>query len=292
LLVRCTCARLGRAVGFRSNRFANPEEDSVIEESSTVGEVRWQKLRREQIAGYALLGAVLLLPIGAVEQHGPHLPVDTDVNAADAVALRAAGILGPAAALVLPPIPWGVSPYWLPFAGTISLRAETILGLIADIGSSVAAHGFRRVVIVNGHGGNAGIIALAATQLAAYGIRTVSLSYWSLIAEELKLLAPADHGHIGHAGQTETSIQLHLQPERVDPAYTGISDMTDLADTPNDLVAPGIYRPPLPELEAPNGVYGNPTQANATIGSQIIELAADRLAAQVTRLAAEPYAGQ
>ena len=143
-------------------------------------EVRWHKLRRDEVAAMATREAVVLAPIGAIEQHGPHLPLDTDSNAVAAVAERAARRIEQPPALVLPPVWWGLSPYWMPFAGTLSLRPETILALFADLGASVARHGFRRLVIVNGHGGNAGIVAVAATTLAEHGIRAAALSYWDL----------------------------------------------------------------------------------------------------------------
>lgn len=243
-----------------------------------MAEVRWQKLRRDQVAELVKGDPVLLLPIGSIEQHGPHLPIDTDTNSATEVAERAAWLLDEGAALVLPPIAWGLSPYWLPFAGTITLRPETILALISDIGASVAAHGFRRMVIVNGHGGNAGIIGVVATQLADQGIRAWALSYWSLLAGELAELTPGDHGMIGHAGQTETSIQLHLQPELVDPGYRGMTAWADVAEMAVSPVRQVTYAPPLPLEEAPGGVFGNATMASAEIGERIIGLAAERLA--------------
>jgi creatinine amidohydrolase len=241
-------------------------------------EVRWQKLRRDEIAALAERDPVLLLPIGAIEQHGPHLPVDTDANSVSTIAEQAAAQAGPDGALVLPTIHWGLSPYWMPFAGTITLRPETILALISDIGRSVAGHGFRRMVIINGHGGNGGIIGVAATQLADHGIRAIALSYWALLGSELGSITPADHGHIGHAGQTETSIQLHLQPDRVDPGFHSVTTWRDLGDMADDLLTPGAYKPPLPLVESPNGVYGDLTQARAELGAQIVDLAAERLA--------------
>ncbi|HET7057044.1 MAG TPA: creatininase family protein [Thermomicrobiales bacterium] len=241
-------------------------------------EVRWQKLRRDEIAALAVRDPVVLLPIGAIEQHGPHLPVDTDTNSVSTIAERAAHQVGPDVALVLPPIHWGLSPYWMPFAGTITLRPETILALISDIGCSVSAHGFRRMVIINGHGGNGGIIGVAATQLADHGIRAVALSYWALLGSELSSITPADHGHIGHAGQTETSIQLHLQPERVDPVYSSFTSWADLSTMADDLLTPGAYKPPLPLVESPTGVYGDLTQAQAELGELIVDLVTDRLA--------------
>jgi creatinine amidohydrolase len=172
----------------------------------------------------------------------------------------------------------------LPFAGTISLRPETILALIADIGESVAAHGFRRMVVINGHGGNGGIIGVAATQLAECGIRATALSYWALLSADLGQITPRDYGHIGHAGQTETSIQLHLQEDKVDPDYRSLMDWTDLREMATDLAMSGAYSPPLPLVEAPSGVYGDPTAAEATLGKRIVTAASERLAEWIRRM--------
>ena len=254
----------------------------MTEPKSGPREIHWHKLRRDEVTEILRREPVLLLPIGAIEQHGPHLPIDTDTSAVTEVAERAARQLGDGSALVLPTISWGLSPYWLPFAGTITLRPETILALISDIGRSVAAHGAHRMVIVNGHGGNAGIIGVAATQLADHGIRGMALSYWSLLRDDLGELTPGDHGLIGHAGQSETSIQLFLQPDRVDPDYKSITDWTDLQQMASSPLAGVTYMPPLPLAEAPNGVYGSAPTAAASIGERIITMAAERLA-QVVR---------
>lgn len=250
------------------------------------GEVRWEGLRRDQIAAMPP-GTVILQPIGSVEQHGPHLPIDTDTVSATEVALRAARQLTDPPALVLPPIWWGLSPYWLPFAGTLTLRPETILSLFADLGASVAAHGFRRLVIVNGHGGNAGIVGVAATQLAEHGVRAAALSYWSLLGDELRRITPGDGGHIGHAGQTETSIQLALRPDLVDHAAVRpehCADLTGHADAP---FAGAYYAPPDPLRESPHGVYGDAPAATAAAGEEVLALAAARLAAFVRGFAGE-----
>jgi creatinine amidohydrolase len=254
-----------------------------------MAEVRWQKLRREQVAEMAATGGIPLLPIGSVEQHGPHLPLDTDSHAATTVAERAALRLAETAdplALVLPPIWWGLSPYWLPFPGTLSLRPETILALIADLGASVARHGFRRLVIVNGHGGNEGIIGVAATQLADHGIRAAALSYWELIGNELRQWSHHDGGSIGHAGEVETSISLALQPDLVDVDQAGSVAGADLSRGSR---FPYVgYAPPDPERESPSGVYGVASAGRPELGEDVIDLAAERLAEFVREFVRTP----
>lgn len=183
-----------------------------------MSEVRWHKLLRGDIADAVADGAVPLLPIGAIEQHGPHLPLDTDTNAVTTIAVRAARLLDDTRdprALVLPEIHWGLSPYWLGFPGTLTLRPETILALFRDLAASVSHHGFHRVMIVNGHGGNAGIIAVAATAMADAGVRAAALSYWNPIATEMARWCRHEGGGIGHAGEAETSIASYLQPDLI-----------------------------------------------------------------------------
>ncbi|HEV2067458.1 MAG TPA: creatininase family protein [Thermomicrobiales bacterium] len=241
-------------------------------------EVRWQKLRREQVAAASAAGGTVVVPIGSIEQHGPHLPLDTDTDAVTAVALRAARQVTDPPVLVLPPVSWGLSPYWLPFSGTLSLRPETILALFNDLVSSVARHGFRRMVIVNGHGGNAGIIQVAATMAAEHGVRAVAFSYWNLIAEEMRALTRRDRGGIGHAGEVETSLALYLQPEFVAQELAGPESCADLAAMMAEPFAGVAYGPPDPARESPHGVYGSAPDGRRELGEQVVGLAADRFA--------------
>ena len=166
------------------------------------------------------------------------------------------------------------------------MRPETILALIADLGASVARHGFRRLVIVNGHGGNEGIIGVAATQLADHGIRAAALSYWELIGDELRQWSRHDGGSIGHAGEVETSIVLALQPDLVDAEQAGSVTGADLSQGGR---FPAIgYAPPDPERESPSGVYGVASAGRPALGEKVIDLAAERLADFVREFAQTP----
>ena len=179
--------------------------------SSDTSEIRWQKLRRDHIAELAAYDPVILQPIGAIEQHGPHLPVDTDTNSVTEIAERCGQHRwGIDRRSCCPLSHWGLSPYWMPFAGTITLRPETILALFSDIGRSVAAHGFRRMVIINGHGGNSGIIGVPRPRWRTTACARSPCPTGRLMGTELGGITPADHGHIGHA-----------RPDRdIDPALS------------------------------------------------------------------------
>jgi creatinine amidohydrolase/Fe(II)-dependent formamide hydrolase-like protein len=166
------------------------------------------------------------------------------------------------------------------FPGTLTLAPETLLALIVDLAGSVAAHGFRRLVVVDGHGGNDGLIQAAAIKASVGTFQVAALSYWSLIRDALEELSEHDGGDIGHAGELETSIQLHLQPEAVNLASVAPRDCLDLreyASRPNTL-PPTAYVPPNPMAESPHGVYGFAPAGTADKGRRIVAAAAERLA--------------
>jgi creatinine amidohydrolase len=109
---------------------------------------------------------VFVIPTGAIEQHGPHLPVDTDIFNANAIAECVGKKTDSMGVVVLPPIWWGTSPHHKGYPGTLSLRLETFYYLLHDLIDSVKSHGFYRFLIINGHGGNAGIISASTSQIS------------------------------------------------------------------------------------------------------------------------------
>lgn len=243
--------------------------------------VLWQKCRRGEIREAADAGGLALLPTGAIEQHGPHLPLDTDSFTAFTVSARAADQVREFPVLVLPPVWWGLSPYRMVFPGTLSLRAETLLEVIVDIARSVAHHGFSQMVIVNGHGGNDGLIQAAAVKASSDGFQVAVLSYWNLIPDVMRALSTRDEGAIGHAGEMETSIQLHLQADCVELKEVQPEQCLDLGARGAVVARAGarsVYLPPNPRMESPHGVYGASHAGTAEKGRQLVEAAARQLA--------------
>ena len=160
---------------------------------------------------------VLVLPIGSVEQHGRHLPLGTDTLLAVSVCCAAADRI-PGRVAVLPPPWYGFSPHHMRFAGTVTLRAETLMELVEDIAESVIAHGFRRLLIVNGHGGNVGIIDVLSSTLG-YKFRSKSriatLTYFQLARDAIAKLRRSQPGGMGHACEFETAMMQHIHPKLV-----------------------------------------------------------------------------
>src|SRR5690606_7779377 len=160
---------------------------------------------------------VALLPVGATEQHGPHLPLDVDSWDAEELCRRVASACAEPRPIVLPLIPYGVSYHHDDFPGTLSISPQTLSRLVYEVGMGAARHGITKLIIVNGHGGNA-----ATLQLAAQLINRDSHIFCCVDSGETsdhdiaKLVStPADM----HAGEIETSTTLATRPELVDLSH-------------------------------------------------------------------------
>ena len=216
------------------------------------------EMNREQLRA-AAAESLAVLPIGATEQHGPHLPTGTDLFAVEALSREAAGeASSQIPVIVTPSLPFGSSHHHFPFGATLSLSTETYLRVLKDLVESLVTDGFQRIFIVNGHGGNHELAQLAARDMALrHPVRVAAGSYWVIAWAEL-VAAEAHQGRFlpGHAGGFESSMMLALRPDLVpavrphrdgefhaDPSgfhayrserhgwWTGIEGFTDSPDT-------------------------------------------------------------
>jgi creatinine amidohydrolase len=177
--------------------------------------IRWDETDRERLTR-VLPEAVVVLPMGATEQHGPHLPTGTDALLATEVAERAVSIAAAEATrdfVIAPSLRVGASDHHHPFGGTLSLGPETLLSVVLDIAHSVVRAGGRRLVLINGHGGNTGVChAAAAAASSRWEVAVAHLDYWDVADPE------ADGTPVpGHAGAFETSMVLAVRSELVAP---------------------------------------------------------------------------
>ena len=175
------------------------------------------EMNRQQI-GSAASSSLVVVPLGATEQHGPHLPTGTDLFVVEALAAEAATIASEQIPVVVTPsLPFGSSDHHFVFGGTISLGTETYYRVLRDILESLVTDGFKRIFLLNGHGGNHELMQLAARDVALrHPVRVGAGSYWS-IAWDALIQAEAHRGRRlpGHAGDFETSVILSLRPELV-----------------------------------------------------------------------------
>lgn len=179
--------------------------------------MRWEELSVPDIEQLDRDRTVLVLPIGSVEQHGRHLPLGTDTLLVMSVCCAAAERLAGKVA-VLPPPWYGFSPHHMRFAGTVTLRAETLIALVEDVVASVVAHGFRRLLVVNGHGGNVGLIDVLSSTLGHKfrgKSRIATLTYFQLARDAIAKLRKSQPGGMGHACEFETAMMQHIRPKLV-----------------------------------------------------------------------------
>jgi creatinine amidohydrolase len=220
---------------------------------------------------------LVLIPVGAHEQHGPSIAVSTDTVSADALCRAAAAIAGPRVA-VAPAIPWGISWHHMRFPGTIALRPATLIALLEDIVGSLHAHGVERVLIVNGHGGNSATIGVAIDQIKqATGIPLLASVFgYALIAEQARALLPA--GAIGHAGADEASVVMAVDAALGKSGALAPADLTGNQAESAALLGAygGALARPFHEITR-NGATGDATLATAELGRQILDGAAQRL---------------
>ena len=164
--------------------------------------VLWQELLRHEFEAVLEQAPVVIVPIGSIEQHGPHCPMDVDISTPFHMAVEVAGRIEEAPVIVAPPIWSGFTHYNMGFAGTISLRLETFQALVADVCRSIHANGFERIITVNGHGGNAAPCRAVSWQLAEEDIFTLSFNWWDAVEKELHEWSATDED-VGHGGEWE-----------------------------------------------------------------------------------------
>ncbi|MDB6028499.1 MAG: hypothetical protein JWM68_4722 [Verrucomicrobiales bacterium] len=159
---------------------------------------------------------VVVLPLGSFEQHGHHLPLTTDTDIVTAIARRMEQ-QRPEKILCLPTLWPGHSTHHLFFPGTLSVHQAPYIQLVIELCSSIAKMGAKKVFLLNGHGGNDVPLRAAVRELKTTfpTLQVVYASYWTIAAKSIKEVRESELGGLGHACEMETSVMLHLHPERV-----------------------------------------------------------------------------
>ncbi len=237
--------------------------------------VLWQEMLRHELLVALEQRAVVIVPVGSVEQHGPHCPQDVDISVPYHLAIRAAEAIHDFPVVVAPPVALGFTHYNMGEIGTITLGLETFIAVLCDVSRSIWANGFRRIVLLNGHGGNEQPTWSASVKLAEEDVWALAITYWNMARDELLAWSEADAGSIGHGGEWETSLQLYLRPQLVH---------LDLAvkDEWRRHFSPAVQRfATFPERrrEMEHGVMGDPFVASAAKGERLFNVLLERLVA-------------
>ena len=241
---------------------------------------RMSHMTQMDIAGHIEAGRAVIVPTGATEAHGPHMPTDTDTHQAEHIALLLADRID---AVVAPPVAYGVSMTFEYFPGTISLSIPTYQTMLCEIGAALVRQGFRHLILLNGNrpsGTSNDQVArhLIDTLDGDHDFKVSAVSYWEPAAPQIHAMRKSVEGGMGHAGELETSFQLAVRPhlvhmERLAGAHYG--------PVVWDLVAPTnptrtYARRPRPKA-GHAAIFGDPTKASAEMGEKSIAAIVDAL---------------
>lgn len=215
---------------------------------------------------------VVIVPIGATEQHGPHLAINTDADIGYQIVKRVAET-SPVKTLILPSVWTGVSPHHMNFCGTISIKQSTLFALTYDILESLIHHGVKRLLVVNSHGGNMALLKTVTDEIGMNtGISPVYVTYWQLIADVIDDIRESKKGGMSHACELETSLKLLLSPQDVrEDRFKDVMIEGDEFHSVDMFGGSkiGIYKPF--KVYSPTGQIGAPSKASKEKGQQILD---------------------
>ncbi|HET8524457.1 MAG TPA: creatininase family protein [Thermomicrobiales bacterium] len=249
--------------------------------------VHWQEFWRHEMEPLLQQRPVVIVPVGSVEQHGPHCPLDVDISIPFHLAVRVAETVDDVPVLVAPPVTYGFTHYNMGEIGTISLKLETFIDVLCDVCRSIWANGFHRIIMVNGHGGNDAPVRCASVKLAEEDVWALGFSHWNMATAEMLAWSDADNGSVGHGGEWETSLQMYLRPHLISEPHM-VKDEWRLKFS--DEIGK-FAKFPERRREMANGVMGDPFVASAEKGEKLFNLYVERLSQLVREYsAAEPPA--
>jgi creatinine amidohydrolase len=254
----------------------------------------WAELKTTDFAGLDPARTVAVLPLGATEQHGPHLPLAVDHALVDGIVTAALPqVPQEVPVLVLPTQTIGYSPEHTAFAGTLTLPYETVLATWIAIGEGVARAGVRKLLLFNAHGGQVSLMDIAARELRARGLIVYGCNWWNLpLGDAVKgLFTPEEHRFGVHAGEIETSLMLALRAGSV-----AMDQAQDFGSTSRDRAARyavlgnGVSAKLGWYMQDYNrqGAAGNAKAATAEKGRAVLEAAARQLAILLQEIAQLP----
>ena len=238
------------------------------------------ELTQPEISAQFKKNPLVIFPAGSVEQHGPHLPTGTDIFASvvigEEVARRMDG-------LVLPPVPFGVTPMHMPFEGTISFSPETYIAVVKEVCASTAKHGARYLLVINWHEGNIPSLAIAAESLHRDHGMTVLTAQACYVAAEMY---GRDMGGLTHGGEIEAHAVLAYRPELVHLERIEQSSDHGHGRKWDKLRRTRSFQPVLTDIRtiAPTGWYGSPERATAEKGRRMLEGVADSISKEATEI--------
>ena len=231
----------------------------------------------------------LVMNISAIEQHGAHLPVGTDAMIGGALLAMAEARM-PDKLMMMPQLQVCCSAHHMDFAGTLTIRHETMLAYVCDVLESALAQGFRTMVLFNSHGGNEAIGRVIVEKIGQSHpeAQVAMLTWWTAAHDALLAIRDSGFGGVGHAGEFETSLIEHFLPDLIDRAQIADPDMpqTYCWAQADMLTAPaGVLYRSMKTQSGGSGVVGRPSFASPDKGARIADAVVTRLCGMIEDLA-------
>ena len=240
-------------------------------------EYEWARLRADELRKYSQGDTVIILPVAALEQHGPHLPVMVDSRLTEEVSKRTAslGRVNGVPIITLPVVWHGLSEHHMPFGGTVTLTSNTFFLIVRDLIKSISRHGFSKFLILNGHGGNITAAEVCAQDISMeLSLPIVAATYWLEAADRFAKILETQT-NVMHACEAETSMMMALEPNLV------VDSLLNDAKGPMKLdflnVGKGSYRWRSLTHVTSNGVIGDPSHSSSAKGEQLLREASQAI---------------
>jgi creatinine amidohydrolase len=242
-----------------------------------MGEVFWNRLKAADLVGLAAADAIVLLPVASTEQHGPHLATGVDVVLCTEACRRAAVIASEARPVVVAPTVWmGLAEHHVAFGGTFTVSLATWHAVLRDLCQSILRAGFSKILIVNGHGGNATALNALTVELTRETGAPIATTNYCVFGEEALREVLEDQEGVQHACEAETSMMMATAPDLVDRGQ--LPDAHGPQATLESVLARRVHVWKPFRALTPSGVFGDARRASADKGEKLLDAIARAMA--------------
>lgn len=246
-------------------------------------ETQWWNLKAPELRDLAKKNANVIVPVASTEQHGPHLPTQVDCLLVGEIANRSAALASKSVPTIVTPVVWtGLAEHHMSLGATISLDYDSFFAVLRGICSSLVRHGFRNILLLNGHGGNIAALTVAVNELAPKLDAPISTTTYWLLAQPAFAKILEKQANVRHACEAETSMVLALKPELVDMTQADNAVGPTAPELPDILGTTAAHRWQSFRSRTSHGAIGDPRAATAEKGERLLQAAADAVSGLVT----------
>jgi creatinine amidohydrolase len=245
--------------------------------------IEWWSLKAPELRDLAKQNAVVIVPVASTEQHGPHLPTQVDCLLAAEIGRRAATQASKTLPTLVTPVVWtGLAEHHMSLGATISLDYPTFFAVIRGVCRSLVRHGFRNILLLNGHGGNIAALTVIVNELAPELDAPIATTTYWLLAQAAFAKILEKQSNVRHACEAETSMVLALRPELVDMSKAAEAVGPTAPELPDIIGTTAAHRWQSFKSRTSHGAIGDPRAASAEKGERLLQAASDAVAALIT----------